>query len=65
MSTNALDTLIWVLIYGGLVVLGLGLAVQRSDAALGWGLVVAGGVIAVVGVLLVVVRARMKSQDRP
>lgn len=65
MSANKLETLIWVLIYGGLIVLGLGLAVQRSDAALGWGLVVAGAVVAAVGALLVAVRARMKSQDGP
>jgi formate hydrogenlyase subunit 3/multisubunit Na+/H+ antiporter MnhD subunit len=65
MSASALETLIWVLIYGGLIVLGLGIAVQRSDAAFGWGLVVAGGILALAGVLLIVVRSRMKRQDRP
>lgn len=65
MSASALDALIWVLVYGGLIVLGLGFAVQRSDAALGWGLVVAGAVVAAVGALLVVVRSRMATQDEP
>jgi len=52
--------LIWVFIYGGLLGVGLGLSVARSDDALGWIIVSGGGVIAAIGVLLVLVRARMK-----
>lgn len=59
MSVNTLETTIWALIFGGLVVFGLGFAVQLSDAAFGWGMIVAGGIIAAVGVLLVVVRSRI------
>ncbi|MFM7507152.1 MAG: hypothetical protein ACKO3M_11465 [Rubrivivax sp.] len=58
MSNDALDKLIWVLIYCGLLVLCLGLFVLRTDAGLGWGLVVVGGAVAAVGAALVVVRAR-------
>ena len=52
---------VWILIYAGLILLGLGLSVQRSDAALGWGLVMVGlAGIAICGVL-VWVRSRMKN----
>jgi hypothetical protein len=60
MKTSTLDTLIWVLIYGGLLSVGLGLSVARSDDALGWTIISGGGFTAAVGVLLVFVRARMK-----
>ena len=51
---------IWVLIYAGLALLGLGLAVQRSDTSLGWTIAAAGVVLAIVGAVLVWVRSRMK-----
>ncbi len=60
MSPQRLDLLIWVLIFGGLLGAGLGLAVQRSDATLGWSIVGVGGVAAAVGVVLVWVRSRMQ-----
>lgn len=63
MSTARLDVLIWVLIFGGLVLLGLGIAVQRSDAALGWGMIVAGAIVAAIGVLLIVVRSRIPDRS--
>lgn len=59
MSAARLDVLIWALVFAGLVVLGLGLAVQRSDAALGWGMVAAGAVVTAIGVLLIFVRSRI------
>ena len=37
-TLQRLHKLIWVLIYGGLLTLVLGLATGRSDAALGWSL---------------------------
>ncbi|MDO8277287.1 MAG: hypothetical protein Q8K31_07685 [Burkholderiaceae bacterium] len=54
-----LQTLIWILIYSGLLTLVLGLSVQRSAAGLGWGLVVAGAVVAAIGVVLIYVRSRL------
>ena len=39
----------------------LGLATGRSDAALGWSLVLGGGLAAAVGVVLIAVRARLKT----
>ncbi|MGK2897958.1 MAG: hypothetical protein ACSLE9_04635 [Burkholderiaceae bacterium] len=52
---------VWILIYTGLILLGLGLSVQRSDAALGWGLVMVGLAGIAIGGVLVWVRSRMKN----
>jgi hypothetical protein len=65
MKTSTLDTLIWVLIYGGLIGVGLGLSVQRSNDGLGTAVIAIGGVIAVVGFALIYVRSRMKDTPQP
>ncbi|WP_372826736.1 hypothetical protein [Polaromonas sp.] len=58
-----LQQLIWVLIYGGLLTLVLGLSVQRSNDAFGWSMVVGGGVVAVIGFALIYVRSRLTAGD--
>jgi hypothetical protein len=60
MKTDTVDKLIWTLIFGGLITLGLGVSVQRGDSVVGWLLMSFGGVASVVGVVLVYVRSRMK-----
>jgi preprotein translocase subunit SecY len=60
MKTVTLERLIWVLIYGGLLVLVLGLFVQERVFGFGFSLIVAGGVAAAVGAALIVVRSRIK-----
>jgi vacuolar-type H+-ATPase subunit I/STV1 len=62
-SIARLQQLIWILIYGGLLTLVLGLSVQRMDAALGWSMVVGGGVVAAIGFVLIYVRSRLTSSD--
>jgi len=62
MKPSTLDTLIWVLLYGGLLLVGLGLSISRSDDALGWSVVTGGGTAAVVGVVLIYVRSRMSEK---
>ena len=62
MKTTTIDKLIWTLMYGGLLGVGLGLSVQRTDDALGWALAIAGGLVAAVGAGLIVVRSRMKDE---
>jgi hypothetical protein len=54
-----LQALIWILIYGGLLTLVLGLSVQRTDDAIGWSLVVGGGIVAALGFALIYVRSRI------
>jgi hypothetical protein len=53
-----LGRLIWILIYGGLFSLVLGLATRVREAVIGWTLIVAGAVIAATGVVLIWVRSR-------
>lgn len=64
MKTTTVETLAWVLIYGGLLVASLGLFVQRQHDPLGWGLVVGGALAAAAGVVLIVVRSRMQAPPR-
>lgn len=54
-----LEGWIWVLIYGGLFMLVLGIATGRENEALGWSLAVPGVVVAAVGVVLIYVRSRL------
>lgn len=58
-----LQQLIWVLIYGGLLTVVLGWSVQRSNDALGWSMVVGGGIVAAVGFALIYVRSRLTPGD--
>ncbi len=60
MKVSTVDTLIWVLVYGGLIFVGLGLSVQRTHNGLGYGLIAVGGLAAVAGLALLYVRSRMK-----
>ncbi len=59
MKPGTVEALAWVLIYSGLLVAVLGLAVQRLDDALGWSLAVLGAAAAGVGVALIWVRSKM------
>ena len=52
----------WILIYGGLLTLVLGLAARSSHLAAGWTLIVLGGVVAAVGPILIYVRSRMRQR---
>ncbi|MFN3437224.1 MAG: hypothetical protein ACK41V_05990 [Acidovorax sp.] len=55
-----LHKIIWALIYGGLLALVLGIATARTDNTTGWALMVVGGMVAVAGVVLIGVRARLQ-----
>ena len=54
-----LDALAWILIYGGLFLLVLGIASHGHTAVGGWSLSVLGTLAAIAGVVLIVVRARL------
>ncbi len=61
-----LEKWIWILIYGGLFLVILGIATGRTEVGLGWSMAVPGAVIAVVGVVLIYVRSRLKdSKELP
>ena len=59
MNKSTAEKWTWLLIYGGLLTAGLGVAVQRGGEAFGWFLVAAGSVAAAFGVALIFIRARM------
>ena len=59
-SVVRLHKAIWSLIYGGLLLLVLGLFVQKADDVVGWTMVVVGGLMAVLGCVLIYVRSRLK-----
>lgn len=61
MKPSTTEKLVWILIYGGLLAVALGIALQqRGSPALGWTLGVGGGLVAAVGVVLIWVRSRQK-----
>ena len=60
MKTSTIETWVWVLIYGGMLLASLGLFVYRSEPALGWLLGSGGGAAAAAGVLLIFLRSRMR-----
>jgi hypothetical protein len=63
MSNRGLEALVWVLIYGGLLLLALGVFVQRQGGSFGWALIGIGGGVAAIGAVLIVVRSR-RGPDR-
>jgi hypothetical protein len=60
MSNAALEKLVWVLIYGGLLLASLGVFVARTDPVSGWVIVGVGLTAAAVGAVLIWVRSRRK-----
>ncbi|MEO5697432.1 MAG: hypothetical protein ABIQ60_09915 [Burkholderiaceae bacterium] len=62
MNAERVGVWIWVLIYLGLVVLGVGLAVRGGDPVLGWGIFATGVALVAAGVLLIWVRSRIKDK---
>lgn len=61
MNPKVVDKWIWILIYGGLLCLVAGLAVSKRQEDLGQVMAWVGGLVAAVGAVLIVVRARMKT----
>ena len=59
MKTSTVEALVWVLVYGGLLLLCLGLFVLRADGILGWPLVLLGGALVAAGAVLIYLRSRM------
>jgi hypothetical protein len=60
-----LDALAWILIYGGLFALVLGIASHGATAVGGWSLKVLGGLATVAGIVLIVVRSRLGESPPP
>lgn len=54
-----LEKWIWILIYGGLFAVILGIAIGRAEPAIGWSMAVPGALATAVGVVLIYVRSRL------
>ena len=61
MSNAALEKLVWVLIYSGLLLVCLGVFLMRGDTVVGWVIVAAGALDAAAGAVLIWVRSRRPS----
>lgn len=60
-----LDAAAWTLIYGGLFAVVLGIATRDGHLVAGWSLGVLGGIAATAGVVLIVVRSRLREDAAP
>jgi hypothetical protein len=61
MPAQRIETLIWVLIYGGLLAVCLGWFLTSQPGPWGEVVMTGGGIAAAVGIVLIVVRSGMKS----
>jgi hypothetical protein len=60
-----IDALAWTLIYGGLFALVLGIASHDETVVGGWSLSVVGALAAIAGIVLIVVRSRLRETPAP
>ncbi len=58
-----IEAWVWILIYGGLLTLVLGLAVGRIEPVLGGVMAFVGAVLALAGAVLLWVRSRLKQDE--
>lgn len=54
-----LEALVWVLVYGGLLTLIVGMFMSRAEDGAGFALMLAGGIAAAIGVGLIYLRSRL------
>jgi len=59
MRAATVEKLAWASIFGGLLLLSLGLFVRQTDAALGIGFIAVGALLTVAGAVLIWVRSKM------
>ena len=62
MTTKRVEAWVWLLVYAGMILIGLGVSVQRTDATLGWFITAPGITLTLIGIVLIVVRSRMKDK---
>jgi hypothetical protein len=58
MQNKTLESLVWVLIYGGMFVAGLGVWFMEHHLAVGWTMFVVGAGLVMAGAVLIWVRSR-------
>lgn len=63
MKPSKIHNLTWPLIFGGALVLMLGVSTVSADASIGWPIVLLGGLSVAVGVLLIYLRSRISDSE--
>lgn len=63
MKPSKIHKLTWPLIFGGALVLMLGVSTLSSDASIGWPIVFIGGASIAAGVLLIYLRSRISDSE--
>ena len=63
-SVARLHKITWALIFGGLLIVILGIFVGRVDETMGWMMLAAGGVLTAIGAVLIYVRSTMTTQSK-
>ena len=58
-----LDVLVWTFVFGGLLVVALGVSLQRGGAPYGWAAAVAGALFVTAGAVLVWLRSRIRDPE--
>ncbi len=58
MQNKTLEALVWVLIYGGMFIAGLGVWFMEHSLAVGWTMVIIGIGLVLAGAVLIWVRSR-------
>lgn len=61
MSSGRIAAWTWGLIFGGMLVMAVGLTVRRADGPLGWVLIACSAVAIAAGVILIWIRSTMKN----
>ena len=59
MRVRTVEKLTWVLIFGGLFAAGFGVLMDRQGSALGWPIIIVGGLALALGFVLIWLRSRM------
>ncbi len=65
LSRERLGSWTWMLIYGGMIVMCIGLALQQQGRSYGIGVIIAGALAAAGGAVLIWVRSRMGEEAEP
>jgi cyanate permease len=63
MSSGRIAAWTWGLIFGGMLVMAIGLTVRDTDNTLGWVLIAGSGIGIALGVILIWVRSRMNNTE--
>lgn len=63
MKPSKFYILTWPLIFGGALVLMLGVSTLSHDASTGWPIVIGGGVLIALGVLAIYLRSRISDSE--